>query len=221
MKSNVIMESIDRELAGQIVPQRTCDGYFSLGAIMTIINRDRINRELGSIQFSHFANIENIKEFIFELEKDIGKPSYYRGTKSSRGWIHPFLALKFLTHYNPKFEIQVYKWFFDYLIDNRIRSADSYTRMCGVIAKHAPNKAKIQQCIIWTANKIKEIVGVEDWNKATEAELKRRDELQDMISDMMTTIGNCRIGFKYAIKADALKNGGKYADIEIDNSNKL
>lgn len=216
MKGNVVMETIDRELAGKIVPQRTKDNFLGLGEILGIVNMDRISIGKQPVQFSHFLNSENTAEFVKELEKQTNAPVYYKATKSSRGWVHPFLALKFLTHYNPKFEICVYRWLFDHLIQNRISSADSFNKMSGIIYKYAPNKAKFPQMIQWTAKKIKEVIGADDWNKATIEQLRRRDELQNLISDLISSVGDCRLGFKIALKADSQKYGGAYADIELE-----
>lgn len=218
MKTNQIIESVDRELCGKIVAQRTSDSFLSLGAIMSIINTDRVARELGAVQFSHFLQSENVRAFIDELEKETGAKVYYRATKSSRGWVHPFLALKMLTHYSPKFEIRVYKWLFDYLIENRVKSSDSYVRMCGVIAKYAANKAKIQACIQFVANKIKEACGVESWNTATQEQLKRRDEFQNMFSDLAESLADIRIAWRVALKTDSQKYDGRYSQIPINLS---
>lgn len=215
MKTNQILESIDRELCGKIVAQRTCDSFLSLGAVLSIINTDRIARDLGAVQFSHFLQIENVSEFVKALEIETGAPVYHKATKSSRGWVHPFLALKMLTHYNPQFEIQVYKWLFDYLIQNRIKSADSYTRLCGVIAKFSPNKSKIQHTIQWVARKIREVVGVSEWNKATQMQLQRRDELQNMFSDLAESLGDCKLAWRVALRTDSQKYGGDYKNIPI------
>lgn len=200
MSSNKVMETTDRELCGRIVKQRTRDAYFSLGDIVGIVNLDRLSQGKQAVQFSHFTSSENTSEFIVELEKETGNPAYYRATKSSRGWIHPFLALKFLTHYNPKFEIQVYKWVFDYLIDNRIKSSDSFNKMSGVLFKYSVNKAKFAKNIQIVASEIKTMIGAEDWNKATEIQLKRRDELQNLIADLVTSLGDCRQGITLAYK---------------------
>lgn len=193
MKTNQIMESIDRELAGHIVPQRTCDGFFSLGACLSVINLDRLNRNLGAIDMFDFIKNQNVKEFISELELKIGGPAYYKGHKTSRGWIHPFLALKLLTHYNPKFEIQVYEWLFDYLIKYRIDSGDSFNKMSGALFKYAKNKAKFPQGMIGLSKKIRLYIGLCEtltWNKATQEQLSRRDELQNLIADLAETLGD-------------------------------
>ncbi len=215
MKTNQILESVDRELGGVIVPQRTKDSFLALQPLMSIVNMQRLQQGLAAVTFWHFLQNDNVKAFVDELEKDIKAPVYYKATKSSRGWVHPFLAIKFLTHYNPRFEIQVYKWLFDYLIENRVKSSDSYIRMCGVISKYAPNKAKIQACIQFVANKIKEACGVESWNNATQAQLKRRDSFQNMFADLAESLGDIQVAWKIALKTDSQKYDGRYSQIPI------
>lgn len=201
MKTNQIMESIDRELAGHIVPQRTSDGYFSLGACLSVINLDRFSRNLGAIDMFDFIKNQNVKDFIDELELKIGHPSYYKGTKTSRGWIHPFLALKLLTHYNPKFEIQVYEWLFDYLIKYRIDSGDSFNKMSGALFKYTKNKTKFAQGMMGLSKKIRLYIGLCEtlsWNKATQEQLVRRDELQNLIADLAESLGDNEQAIKLA-----------------------
>ena len=202
MVTNQVMESIDRDLCGVIIRQRTKDKFFCLGDVMKIINLDKIDRGQAPIIFRDFAKMEHIKLFINELEKEIGMPSYIRATKSSRGWLHPFLALKLLTHYNPKLEIQVYKWLMDYLIDNRISSSDSYNKMCGVLFKYATNKIRFPKAIRQLAKTIKNLIIGKDkeWNKASEDELKKRDELHNLIADLTASLGDCNQGVKLGIK---------------------
>lgn len=200
MKTNQIMESVDRELCGRIIPQRTKDGYFALNNCIAIINAERLNQNKPLVSFWHFLQSENVSDFVAELEKETGQQSYYKATKSSSGWVHPFLALKFLTHYNPKLEIQIYKWLLDYLIDNRISSGDSFNKMSGVLFKHSVNKAKFPKNIQIVASEIKKMIGVDDWNRATENQLKRRDELQNLIADLTTSLGDCRQGITLAYK---------------------
>ena len=46
---------------------------------------------------------------------------------------------------------------------------------------------------------IKDFIGVSDWNKASQEQLKKRDELQNFISDLAETLQNSkeavRLGF--------------------------
>lgn len=200
MKTNQVMESIDRELCGRIVRQRTQDGFFALNDIVSIGNLFRAESGKVMVNFSRFLLLDNVKEFLGELEKEIGTNPYIRGYKNRTGWVHPYFAIKILLWFNPKFEIQVYQWLFDYLIDNRIKGGDSYNVMCGVLFKYADNKALFHKNIKKVANSIKEILKVNDWNRATSEQLKERDCLQNYITDATRTLKNSTEGFKFGVK---------------------
>lgn len=200
MKSNVIMDTIDRELCGINIQQRTKDSFLNLGDILYILDTQRIKERKRRINFSAFLQLENIQCFLQALEKEINAKPYLKATKSSPGWIHPFFAIKILTHFNPKFEIQVYKWLFDYLISNRISSADSYVKMCGVLYKYARNKANYNVNIKRVSNKIKELIRCDNWNKATQIQLQERDYLQNLITDMTNTFKDSELGLNTALK---------------------
>lgn len=86
--------------------------------------------------------------------------------------------------------MEIYDWLFDYLIENRINSADSYRLMCGTIYQYCERKDKFSKNIANLAQKIKTLLCVDDWNKASEEQLKRRDDLQMMISDLTATLQN-------------------------------
>lgn len=201
MKTNVIMESLDRRLGEYIIRQRTKDGYFALGDIMKVINMKRLSEDKEAIISAKFFQNENFKEFIAELEADIGSKSYIKATKSSTGWVHPYLAIKILTHYNPRLEIQVYKWLFDYLIENRITSSDSYTRMCGILFKYTTRQVEFRNDVKKLAGIIKNKIGVDDWNKASKEELEKRDYIQNMIGDLTQTLADCKLGVRLAFNA--------------------
>lgn len=201
MRTNQIMETIDREFQGVIVRQRTKDSFFSLNNILRVIADYRDSNNLPTFAFSQYLRTQNVKDFLSELEKETGAKPYIPATKKQGGWVHPFFALKILIHNNPKFEIAVYKWLFDNLIENRIKGGDSYTRMCGILYKYAKNKDKFQKNIKIIANEIKSLCVVSDWNKATQEQLERRDWIQNMIADLANTLHDSTQGIKLAFVA--------------------
>lgn len=142
MQTNQVMETIDRKLCGIKVKQRTKDSFMNLKDVTNIVYKARIDSGLSAkgFNFSNWLATDNVKEFLAELEKEIETKPYIKGTKSSDGWIHPFFAIKILTYFNPRFEIKVYQWLYDFLIDNRINSGDSYKRMCGVLFQYSKDK---------------------------------------------------------------------------------
>ncbi len=200
MKTNQIMESVDRELFGRVVRQRTKDGFMRLWDIEAVGKLYRLENGLPELSLKDYVNSQNVKEFLAELEKEIGTSPYIKSTKSNSGWIHPFFAVKMLTHFNPKFEVQVYKWLWDYLIQNRISSGDSYNTMCGVLHKYTSNKSKFHSDIKVLASMIKNKVACDDWNTATQEQLEKRDYLQTSIADLTQTLKEPRQAIKIAFQ---------------------
>ena len=205
MKTNQVMESIDRKLCGRIVRQRTKDGFMRLWDIEAIGKLYRLENGLPELSLKDYMNSQNVKEFLAELEKEVGTNPYIKSTKANSGWIHPFFAIKMLTHFNPKFEVQVYKWLWDYLIQNRIDSGDSYVKMCGSLYAYTTQKAKFQQSIKTLSKNIREHFGVDTWNNATQEQLKLRDELQTNIADFAKTLNNAYHGLVFACDVYASK----------------
>lgn len=196
MKTNQILETIDRELCGRIVRQRTKDGFMRLWDIEAIGKLYRLENGLSEMNFSDYLRKDNVREFLAELEKEIGTSPYIKSTKANSGWIHPFFAIKILTHFNPKFEVQVYKWLFDFLVENRMRGGDSYKVMCGVIFNYTKDKTFFHKNIQTLANSIKEKLGVSDWNKASAKQLENRELLQNYIIDATRTLKDPKVGIK-------------------------
>lgn len=203
MKTNQVMETIDRELMGQIIKQRTKDTFMCLDDVLGVCNLYlfKSGKKKTGFDFYRYIQSENVKDFLGELEKEIGTNPYIKGAKNRVGWVHPFFALKILIHCNPKFEVQVYKWLWDYLIQNRVDSGDSYTKMCGVVYKYSNRKDMFSKNIKWLAGRIKERIGCEDWNQATQEQLKERDYLQNLISDLCQTFKDSKQGIKIAFMA--------------------
>ncbi len=190
--------SPDRESFEIITPQRT-DGYLSLKSLMLIGNKQRINDGLLPITPDKYFSLPTNKGFIDELESQIGKKAYIAGRgRGADSWLHPFLFIDIALWLSPKLKVEVYKWVFDNLVKNRISSCDSYKKMCGVLFEYSNRKDKFQANIKSLANKIKSIIAVDDWNKCTALQLQRRDELQNLISDLTNTLQNANKGVELA-----------------------
>ena len=200
MKTNQVMETTDRELEGHIVRQRTKDEFMALNDVLAIGDTIRIKEGKRPINFPNYLLQEGVKDFLKELETEIGKPVYIRGTKSHTGWIHPFFAIKILLHFNPKFEIKVYKWLMDYLIDTRIRGGDTYNNMCGVMFQYTTKQATFSKSIKALAKLIKDLVGVEEWNTATKEQLELRERLMNYIINATRTLKDSKLGVHMGVE---------------------
>ena len=218
MKTNQIMESIENRTmqVGDkqiIIRQRTKDSFFALNDIVLLcdhwlfVQKNTIRR----FDIHQYLRLDSTKEFIKELENRIGGDPYIKGVKNKTGWVHPFLMLDILLWANPKFKVEVYSWLNDFLIQNRINSGDSYVRMCGVLYKYSTQKSQFNIAIRMIGKQIKDFIGVSEWNKASQEQLKRRDELQSFIADLAETLQNS----KEAVRLGFVNYKRKYLKDEI------
>ena len=197
----MVMDTQDRLLNGVIVKQRTKDSFFALNDIMNVVNFARMQQGQKLARFEIFLQNDSTKSFLSALEKEIGAKPYIKGAKGKTGWVHPFFALKILTHFEPNFEVQVYKWLWDYLIEYRIRSGDSYVKMCGELYRVSSNKANFHANIQKLAKIIKETIGVVDWNKASTEQLELREYAHNIIADLAKTFNDSTKGASLGIRA--------------------
>lgn len=189
MKTAVIMK---RDLFGGEVGQNSKTGFISATDIVHAGNVWRVSNGLGIFHFSTWIKSQNVKDFIFELEKQEGKvyiPGIGRGNHS---WMHPYLALDLALALNPKFKVEVYKWLYDNLLSFRNSSGDSYKMMTGAIYEICDNKSKFKGIICSIAKKIQNECGVNDWETATEDQLRLRDQIHKMIFSLSDFIRDYR-----------------------------
>lgn len=199
MKTNQVMDSIDRELLGINIRQRTKDSFFSLKDVSLVI--DRWCYENGKPRFSpaDYFKTKQAKDLIEAIKEYKKCEPYIRARgRGADSWIHPHIMIDILLWVNPHFKIQVYDWLMDLLIQNRIDSGDSYVKMCGSLYAYTTQKAKFQQSIKALGKNIRNHFGVVDWNKATQEQLKMRDELQTNIADFAKTLQNSYQGLVFA-----------------------
>lgn len=200
MKTNQIMQTADRELSGVIVRQRTCDSFFALSDISRVVIKNTPNTASIKRVDSYFL-LNSTKELLAELEKTIGTLPYIKGRGKNTSWVHPYLAIDILLWGNPKFKIEVYGWLWDYLIENRIKSGDSYSKMCGVLYSVSSDKTNFHKNIQNLAKIIKDTIGVDDWNKATNEQLELREYAHNMIADLAKTLHDSTKGASLGIQA--------------------
>lgn len=200
MKTNQVMQTIDRELSGVIVRQRTCDSFFALSDIAKVVARNAPDNTSVKRADSYFL-LNSSKELLAEIEKATGTNPYIRGRGKNTSWVHPYLAIDILLWSNPKFKLEVYGWLWDYLIENRIRSGDSYSKMCGVLYSVSSDKTNFHKNIQNLAKIIKDTIGVGDWNQATSEQLELREYAHNMIADLAKTLHDSTKGASLGIQA--------------------
>lgn len=199
MKTNQVMESIDRELCGIIVRQRTKDDYFALKDIVAVGNKWRIEQGIyDPIRPERYFALESTKEFMAALKDTKDCEPYIRARGRGESWIHPHIMIDILLWVNPHFKIQVYDWIVDLLMKTRRDSGDSNIKMRGSMFEYARRKDLFQRDIAVLSKNIRNHFGVTDWNKATQEQLKMRDELQTNIADFAKTLQNSYQGLVFA-----------------------
>lgn len=192
MVTNVVMESIEnRSLTlgpeRLVIRQRTSDSYFSFKDTRRAILLYSENR----LDPNQYFRLESTKKFIEALRVKKNCEPRKKGKKSvSEGWIHPHLFIDILLWANPSFKVEVYDWLYDHLIQSRIDSSDSFRLMAGALYETAARKDKYSKLIANTAFRIKKLIGVDEWNKASEEQLKKRDEINKFIADLAVTLQN-------------------------------
>ena len=204
MKTNQVLESCENRMIAvgdkqMIIRQRTKDSFFALSDIVLLCDSWFFLQGKRRFDIHQYFKQEFAKEFLAELEFRMGFVCYIKGKKNHTGWVHPFLMLDILLWANPKFKVEVYSWLNDFLIQNRINSGDSFNRMCGVLWKYNTRKEQFAKEIKSICNQIKDFMCVSDWNKASQEQLRRRDELQNFIADLAETLQDSkesvRLGF--------------------------
>jgi len=186
MKTEVIMY---RELFGGEVKQKSHSEYFSATDLVNLGNRWRIENKKAIFNLSTWLKKESTQEFISALETEYGEVVTKGKGRLSQTWVHPFIFIDIALAINPTLKISVYKWLYDHLLKYRNTSGDSYKKMVGALYNKSSDKQRFQKVIQDVAIKIKKAMGVEDWNKATESQLNKRDKIHEavaMLSNVMT-----------------------------------
>lgn len=201
MKSEVYLE---RNLLGGIVRQSNQSEYLNVNDLLLVANKWRVTNDMQIFKYENWYNSSATKEFLTELELQIGKPVIIskRG-KTGERWVHPFAFIDLALAINPKLKIDVYSWLYDQLIKFRNNSGDSYKKMCGALYENCTNKSNFHRGVSETALLIQKACNVEDWQKATEEQLKLRDKIHENITLLCDVLRDnnqaIRIGISKAV----------------------
>lgn len=199
MKTEVIVR---RELFGCEISQKSKSEFFSATDLVKAGNKWRISQDKDIFMLKTWMQNKSTKEFIEQLEKEYGTVIIRAKGKGYHTWMHPFLIIDLALAIDPKLKIEVYKWLYDELLKYRNESGDSYKMMCGALYVNSSNKRFYTREIKETARAIKEAIGVEDWNTATEKQLDLRNKIHENIALLCDVLKRnddaVRIGIKKA-----------------------
>jgi hypothetical protein len=168
-----------RPLNGFEVRQRTKDNFVAINDLLAAGNAARISNHLPIKRLPDYFNTAEAQEFIEALKVAEGISTVKSASRGRGGvtWAHPLLALDFALWLSPSLKVEVYKWIADQLLQRRVDSGESFKAMNAELdAKY--NIGAKHWYYTNTANLIKEKVGADSWETATEAQLVERDRLQ-------------------------------------------
>jgi hypothetical protein len=201
MQTQVVMK---RELFGCEISQQSKTEFFSATELAKAGNKWRRFNELSDFNLSQYLKSNSFIEFKNEIEKKYGNVITSSRGRNSNTWVHPLLFIDIALAINPKLKIEVYEWMFDNLIRFRNDSGDSYKEMSAAIYTRFVNKREFPNYIQKVANYIKAELKVDDWQKATEQQLKSRDTIHNSIRLLCNVLNDTnqavRLGVKENIK---------------------
>lgn len=201
MKTEVLMK---RELFGKEITQKSKSEMFSATDLARAGNMKRIAEGLAPFDMKAWFNQKGTKEFIAELEDNFGAVKVAGRGRGSHTWVHPLLFIDMALAISPKLKIEVYQWLHDNLIKYRNESGDSYKRMCGALYGRNSNYTNYPKLIQDTARRIKQCVGVSDWQSANEKQLNLRDKIQNNIALLCSVTTDTETAIRVGIQ-DAIK----------------
>lgn len=198
MQTQVLMK---RELFGCEIKQQSKSEYFSATDLINAGDKWRLSNGMSEFQFYQYLKSKSTKEFIKELENKY-KEKIIISSKGRNGqtWVHPLLFIDIALAINPKLKIEVYEWLFDNLIRFRNDSGDSYKEMAAAIYMRFTNKREFPNYIQKVANYIKTELKVEDWQKATEEQLKKRDIIHNSIRLLCNVLNDTNQAVRIGVK---------------------
>lgn len=176
-----------RTLNGNIVGQRTDNGFFSANDLLNAYLMTEEGKKNPKILAEYFRK-KSTDEIIEEIRKDLNMENstylnndVYNIKRGSKGgtYMHPYLFVDFAMWLSPSFRLQAIKWIYDKLIPMRHLVGDTYKDLTKAI-KDNLNPADYTD-YQREANMINELVfdgRAGQRNLATEKQLDLLDRLQ-------------------------------------------
>ena len=133
------LDLIPRRVDGQLIEQRSIDGY---------INATAMCRAAGRL-FGHYAENRTTKAFLSELSTVIGIPiselvqAVRGGGPAVQGtWVHPKVAIHLAQWLSPRFAVQVSEWVYDWMTG---KASPSSTRMPYHLRRFVKNRGSVPE----------------------------------------------------------------------------
>lgn len=199
MKTRVIMK---RELIGTDIRQESKTGMLNATDLHVVGNMLRKEKGAPEKQMQSYFGLDATKALIEELmiseclnEDQIKKSK--RG-KDGGTWVHPIVFVDMAMWYSPELKVKIIKWVIDNLLFHRNESGDSFRLAMNALTDNFPdyfdkpiNYAKVSNAIAAACG-----VGTDEdkWQRATEQQLKLRDDIQNnivLLADVLPSVADC------------------------------
>ena len=201
MKTEVILK---REIFGVSIAQKSKSEFFSATDLVKAGNKYRMLNGLSAFNLTQYLKLSSTEEFLQEIKNKYGEAIKTKRGRGAHTWVHPLVFIDIALSISPKLKIETYEWLFDNLIKHRNDSGDSYKEMSAAICTRVKNKREFPKIITEVANKIKLGLMVDDWNTATEEQLKKRDKIHlaiKLYSNVLTDVNEIvRLGIKEVVE---------------------
>lgn len=188
MKTEQILQ---RKFLDGVITQNHKTSWFNATNLIALANKYRETQGLLSKNIADYLKKKETKEFVATIARREELSAVFSVKKGKNGgtWVHPLLLIDIMMWLSPDFKYQAMQWLHDNLIQFRDTSGDEYKKLTNIVCQKIPiGKAGI--IIPEIARKIKNICQVEDWNCATESQLKMRTQIQkDFILLCQASIG--------------------------------
>lgn len=178
MKTNQILK---RDFMGMEVRQEHKTRFFNVNDFTKVANTYRKSKGLAVARFDRYIRTHQTQEFLNAIMEEENIAQVIKSTRGKDGstWAHPLVFLDYAMWISPELKVKVYKWIYDNLAEFRDSSGDSYKVLTGVMQSSYPRLThqELRELIQSLARAIKQVLKVEDWNCATEEQLRKRDTI--------------------------------------------
>ena len=179
----VTEQIMEREFYDGTIRQNHKTGWLNANDLLTLGNDYRQSIGLPKARLDRFLRTQERKAFIEQIMEEEQITKVTKTTRGNNGgtWLHPLLFTELAMYLSPKFKYIAMKWLTDKLLESRDNSGNSYREMTSAIQENYNLGGQLGLEIPKIAKKIKSKLGVDDWNKATEEQLKYRDKIHQGI----------------------------------------
>jgi len=198
MKTEVVMH---RPLFGREIRQKSKSGFLSATDLVKAADTKRAEQGLSNFQLSLWLQQKGTKEFVEEIEKETGtSPVEVRKGRNGGTWMHPLLFIDLALALSPRLKLEAYKWLHDELLKHRNNSGDSYKLMTGALYDRCSDKFRFPRFISSVARRIKDTCNVDDWQKATQEQLRQRDKIHNDIALLCSVLHDPEQAVQHALR---------------------